>query len=207
MAVFLALSPPRALTSSRSLGALSEVGEVGERRRDDAKPAANGRLPRRAPRLRTDALLGDGVARLVQRLLDALERHLSRLVAQAHGLARQVHTHRIDAGQRAEGAVNRLHAMLAAHIRHAERDLARRSCLHAGLLTGGSRPPSTIRGGPFRLLRLSQSTRRAKPRSRNEFVTTVTEESAIAAAAKIGALSRSHGIAGEAIASGIRTVL
>jgi hypothetical protein len=48
---------------------------------------------------------------------------------------------------------------------------------------------------------------RPKRRSRSEFVTTVTDESAIAAAAKIGALSRRNGMAGEAIASGISTLL
>lgn len=44
-------------------------------------------------------------------------------------------------------------------------------------------------------------------RSRSELLTTVTDESAIAAAAKIGALSRRNGIAGDAIAIGISTLL
>jgi hypothetical protein len=44
-------------------------------------------------------------------------------------------------------------------------------------------------------------------RSRSELLTTVTDESAIAAAAKIGALSRRKGIAGEAMATGISTLL
>ena len=46
-----------------------------------------------------------------------------------------------------------------------------------------------------------------KRRRRSELLTTVTDESAIAAAAKIGAFSRSGAMAGEAIASGISTLL
>src|SRR5215813_5254584 len=60
---------------------------------------------------------------------------------------------------------------------------------------------------PAARYRVAPDTEPANRRSRSEFVTTVTEESAIAAAAKIGALSRSQGIAGEATASGIRIVL
>ncbi len=46
-----------------------------------------------------------------------------------------------------------------------------------------------------------------KRRKRSELLTTVTDESAIAAAAKTGAVSRSGLIAGEAIARGIRMLL
>src|SRR5579859_4076592 len=53
----------------------------------------------------------------------------------------------------------------------------------------------------------SASRTRPNRRSESELVTTVTEERAIAAAAKIGALSRKNGIAGDAIARGISTVL
>ena len=44
-------------------------------------------------------------------------------------------------------------------------------------------------------------------RSRNELLTTVTEESAMAAAAKMGAFSRKNGMSGESIAVGIRMTL
>lgn len=46
-----------------------------------------------------------------------------------------------------------------------------------------------------------------KRRRRSELLTTVTDESAIAAAAKTGAVSRNGAIAGDAIASGIRMLL
>src|SRR6266702_4618312 len=48
---------------------------------------------------------------------------------------------------------------------------------------------------------------RPKRRKRSELLTTVTDESAIAAAAKIGAFSFNNGINGERIAVGIRTTL
>src|SRR6266496_2155527 len=44
-------------------------------------------------------------------------------------------------------------------------------------------------------------------RNRNELLTTVTDESAIAAAAKIGAWSFKNGIRGESIAVGIKITL
>ena len=44
-------------------------------------------------------------------------------------------------------------------------------------------------------------------RNRNELLTTVTDESAIAAAAKMGAFSRKNGINGDRIAIGMRTTL
>ena len=43
--------------------------------------------------------------------------------------------------------------------------------------------------------------------NRNELLTTVTEERAMAAAAKIGAFSRKNGISGERIAVGIKMTL
>lgn len=48
---------------------------------------------------------------------------------------------------------------------------------------------------------------RAKRRNRSELLTTVTEERAIAAAAKIGAFSRKNGIKGDRMAIGIKTTL
>ena len=46
-----------------------------------------------------------------------------------------------------------------------------------------------------------------KRRNRKELLTTVTDESAIAAAAKMGAFSRKNGINGERIAVGIKMTL
>src|SRR6266700_4199785 len=48
---------------------------------------------------------------------------------------------------------------------------------------------------------------RPKRRNRNELLTTVTDDSAIAAAAKLGAFSRKNGMSGDRIAVGIRTTL
>ena len=48
---------------------------------------------------------------------------------------------------------------------------------------------------------------RPKRRNRNELLTTVTDDSAIAAAAKIGAFSRKNGISGDKIAVGIKMTL
>ena len=74
--------------------------------------------------------------------------------------------------------------------------------------------PSLFRGQPFALSKhvdlvdlYDYACRAPKRRSRNELLMTVTDESAIAAAAKIGAVSRSQGMAGEAMASGISTLL
>ena len=55
--------------------------------------------------------------------------------------------------------------------------------------------------------RLQQYTYRPKRRNRSELLTTVTDESAIAAAAKMGAFSRKSGINGERIAVGIKMTL
>src|SRR6266705_1829283 len=48
---------------------------------------------------------------------------------------------------------------------------------------------------------------RPNRRNRNELLTTVTDDSAIAAAAKIGAFSRKNGISGDRIAVGIKMTL
>src|SRR6266700_6686402 len=48
---------------------------------------------------------------------------------------------------------------------------------------------------------------RPKRRNRNELLTTVTDDSAIAAAAKIGAFSCKNGMSGDRIAAGIKMTL
>src|SRR5262249_4692938 len=65
---------------------------------------------------RAPALLGDGVASIVQCRLDGVHRDLAGVEAQVDRLGWDVGAHRLDAAQLAERAVDRLHAVLAAHI-------------------------------------------------------------------------------------------
>src|SRR5262245_22768129 len=179
----------------------------------------------------------DGIPRVVERGLDLVHRDLVRIVAQAYRLSREVGADTLHPGQLTKSTIDRLHTVLTAHVGDREHRflyLSHRSsfsslevwgetldfphlnadthCLYTvARLAGGPCPPGARRTALVAVCAcygvVPGALRAPKRRSRSELLTTVTEESAIAAAAKMGALSRRKGIAGEAMAMGINTVL
>src|SRR5258708_35086416 len=65
-----------------------------------------------------DALLRDGMARLVKHGLDSLKRHLPRIEADLNRFRGNVGAYRFNTGQNADSPIHGFHAVRAAHAGH-----------------------------------------------------------------------------------------